>query len=206
MLGRVQWGNPCVRALLPPQYQTRLRRAILGMGSKNMYDKPARTFTRDWMLVGLLTVCTSVFWSFVNPELVALAQRSLEETTRSTEIDTRQICQTIPSASLFIRTELFFGALKLDGSEVTDTDFQKFINDEVTSRFPDGLTLLVGRGQFKNSRGVIVKENSRLLILLYPIAQRIDSSRKIEQIRKIYKNNFQQESVLRTDTQSCTSF
>ena len=99
----------------------------------------------------------------------------------------------------FARTELFFGSAKPDGSAVTMQEFQQFLDEEITPRFPEGLTLLVGLGQFRNSNGVIIQERSMLLILLYPVETRRDSSVKIEQIREAYKEHFQQESVLRAD-------
>ncbi|HEY7545760.1 MAG TPA: DUF3574 domain-containing protein [Blastocatellia bacterium] len=99
----------------------------------------------------------------------------------------------------FIRTELFFGTQKPDGSEVTSKEWKKFLNNEITPRFPDGLTVLTGSGQFRNSTGEIIKETSRVLILLYPVGAQMESSFKIEQIREAYKQMFQQESVLRAD-------
>jgi hypothetical protein len=99
----------------------------------------------------------------------------------------------------FARTELFFGSAKPGGSEVTPEEFQQFLDDEITPRFPDGLTLLIGLGQFRDSSGVIIQERSMLLILLYPVETLGDSSVKIEQIREVYKKLFQQESVLRAD-------
>jgi hypothetical protein len=98
----------------------------------------------------------------------------------------------------FVRTELFFGTAKPDGV-VTDAEFRAFIDEVVTPRFPDGLTVLKGDGQFRGSDGVIVKEASFLLILLYPVETQRVSSRRIERIRELYKTRFQQESVLRVD-------
>ena len=102
-------------------------------------------------------------------------------------------------ATLFTRTELFFGSLKPDGSLVSEEAFMRFLDTEITTRFPNGLTLLTGLGQFLNAHGVIVQEPSRLLILLYPVGERRHSSEKIEQIREQYKRMFDQESVLRAD-------
>src|SRR5918999_2051450 len=68
----------------------------------------------------------------------------------------------------FIRTELFFGTAKPDGV-VTDAEFRTFIDEEVTKRFPDGLTVLKGDGQFRGADNVIIKEKSFVLILLYPL-------------------------------------
>jgi len=103
------------------------------------------------------------------------------------------------------RTELYFGAGKPDGSMVTKREFMRFVDEEVTPRFPDGLTVLTGAGQFRNSTGVIVKERSRVLILLYPPQAR-DAHRKLEEIREAYKRAFQQESVLRVDSVARVSF
>ncbi len=102
-------------------------------------------------------------------------------------------------ATLYTRTELFFGSLKPDGSLVSEDAFLRFLDAEITPRFPNGLTLLTGLGQFLTAQGVIIQEPSRLLILLYPVEERRDSSEKIEQIREQYKQMFDQESVLRAD-------
>ena len=99
----------------------------------------------------------------------------------------------------FARTELFFGTSKPDGTVVTDAQFMQFLDEVVTPRFPDGLTLLSGHGQFRNSAGVIIEEKSFLLILLYPAEEFRAASRRIERIRTLYKQRFQQESVLRAD-------
>ena len=99
----------------------------------------------------------------------------------------------------FIRTELFFGSAKPDGTVVTEADWQQFLNTHITPRFPDGLTVLSGFGQFRNSDGIIVRERSTVLILLYPVQTRRSSSEKIEQLRSLYKAAFKQESVLRAD-------
>jgi hypothetical protein len=105
----------------------------------------------------------------------------------------------LSNSEIFIRTELYFGTQKPDGSEVSDAEFKNFLDAEITPRFPDGLTLLTGFGQFRNSSGVIVQEKSKLLILLYPINTLRPSSTKIEEIRTAYKAAFQQQSVLRAD-------
>ena len=109
----------------------------------------------------------------------------------------------IPAAALrgsadFVRTELFFGTAKPEGV-VTDEEFREFLDRIITPRFPDGLTLLKGNGQFRGEDGVIVKEDSFVLILLYPLEDFRESSRKIDVIRERYKDEFQQESVLRVD-------
>lgn len=102
-------------------------------------------------------------------------------------------------SELFIRTELFFGRNKPDGTEVSAEEFADFLNVTITPEFPDGLTVLDGIGQFRDADGIIIQEKAKVLILLYPQNLRKQSSRKIERIRNAYKERFQQQSVLRVD-------
>ena len=97
----------------------------------------------------------------------------------------------------FHRTELYFGRDR-PGGEVSEEEFAHFLDVEVTKRFPDGLTLLDALGQFQEG-GQVIKEKSKLLILLYPLSDR-QADRRIEDIRTAYKVQFQQTSVLRVDT------
>jgi hypothetical protein len=100
----------------------------------------------------------------------------------------------------FARTELYFGTARPDNQPpVSEAEFQGFLDNNITQAFPDGLTLLKGLGQFRGANGVAIEEDSFLVILLYPAEARRESSEKIEQIRKDYKEAFQQESVLRSD-------
>lgn len=115
----------------------------------------------------------------------------------------RTFCKRVLNGELFERTELFFGLSK-PGGVVTEDEFQSFVDREVTPRFPEGLTLLSGIGQFQDQSRTIIKEGAKLLILLYPFSK--ESNGAIEAIRGAYKLSFQQQSVLRVDEQSCVSF
>lgn len=107
--------------------------------------------------------------------------------------------------AVWVRTELYFGTNRPNNQVVTDGEFRDFVEKEVTARFPDGLTLLDGYGQFRNSAGDIIREKSFVLILLYPPQER-DANTRVQQIRESYKAAFQQESVLRVDGLSVVSF
>lgn len=102
-------------------------------------------------------------------------------------------------ADRYYRTELYFGTDKPGGGKVTTEDWDKFLEEEVTPRFPDGLTVLKGYGQFKDSGGKIVREASIILVLFYTKKQRAAVNQKIEEVRDSYKKRFNQESVLRVD-------
>jgi hypothetical protein len=98
----------------------------------------------------------------------------------------------------FVRTELFFGTAKPNGV-VSEEEFRTFVDTVVTPLFPDGLTVEKGDGQFRGEDDVVIKEESFVMILLYPFETFRDSSEKIEAIRGLYKEQFEQESVLRAD-------
>jgi hypothetical protein len=107
-------------------------------------------------------------------------------------------------AALMARLELLFGMSRKDAAPISDAEWQSFVDQEVTPRFPDGLTIVQGYGQWRNSKGVIAKENSRVLMIWYD--PKADSDERIEAIRNAYKARFQQESVMRVDSFSCVSF
>ncbi len=102
------------------------------------------------------------------------------------------------------RLELYFGTSKKDGSTVSDGEWGNFLDEEVTPRFPDGLTVLRGYGQWRNSQGAIAKEGSIVLVILYFPSE--ESETKIEDVRAAYKDRFNQESVMRVDSANCVSF
>ena len=79
-----------------------------------------------------------------------------------------------------------------------------FLTREVTPRFPDGLTVLDGYGQWKAPNGKISAERSRVLLLWH--APGADADSKIDAIRAAYKKQFHQLSVMRVDGADCMSF
>ena len=102
------------------------------------------------------------------------------------------------------RIELLFGMGRKGGGEISEEEWRAFLDADVTPRFPDGLTVLTGYGQWRNASGAIAKETSRvLLIWARPDAV---NNQKIETIRAAWKVRFAQESVMRVDETSCVSF
>lgn len=98
--------------------------------------------------------------------------------------------------NILIQDELYFGRNK-PGGEVSEQEFQLFLQNEVTPRFPDGLTVIDAKGQFLGSRGII-QEKTKLLILIH--ANNREDRIEIQEIIDNYKDKFDQESVLRVTT------
>jgi hypothetical protein len=62
-----------------------------------------------------------------------------------------------------------------------------------------------GYGQWRDAKGTLVKETSRLLLIWY--APQADGDTRIEAIRTAYKTRFGQDGVLRADgAPACVSF
>lgn len=112
-----------------------------------------------------------------------------------------------PGSEQWVRAELYFGTTQDDGFPYSEEEFIDFLDREVTPRFPAGLTLLTGLGQWQGSDGNISQERSQLLIILYPPDESGVTSRLLEEVRDAYEQQFNQESVLRADSYpACTSF
>src|SRR5262249_28369854 len=71
------------------------------------------------------------------------------------------------TATRVARLELLFGMSRPDGRTIAKDEWQAFIDTEVTPRFPDGLTVMTGSGQWLGSAGAITKEPSHMLTVWY---------------------------------------
>ena len=80
-----------------------------------------------------------------------------------------------------------------------DEDWEKFLAEAVTPRFPSGFTILDAQGQYRENDGKVVKELAKILVIFYPAKTRTADRRKIEEIRSVYVKQFKQRSVLRLD-------
>lgn len=93
-----------------------------------------------------------------------------------------------------IQEDLYFGRNITGGGEVSEAEFQKFLDREITPRFPDGLTVYEANGQFFDSTGTLIQEPSKVVSLIFE--DTAENEAAIAQITQAYKQQFQQESVL----------
>src|ERR1700716_692929 len=97
------------------------------------------------------------------------------------------------SATAQVRTTLYFGLSKQKGS-VSELEWQMFLRDEVTSRFPEGLTSWEAEGQWRSADGVIGHERSKVLLLVHP--DTVAARTAVQAVIERYRKGFEQESVL----------
>lgn len=107
-------------------------------------------------------------------------------------------------ADQWLRYQLFMGRSTSSGETVDDAEWETFLSDTVTPRFPDGLTVLDGFGQWRNAEGEVQGERSTVLIILVP--EEAEAMPQIDEISYEYERRFMQESVLRVVDYACVSF
>lgn len=104
------------------------------------------------------------------------------------------VAPVAPVLRTFARDELYFGLSKPDGTPVSDQEWQDYLAEVVTPRFPDGLTVIEANGQFRPPGGSLVRERSRVIVLLYPSTP--TTALAIGELVREYKRRFRQLSVL----------
>ncbi|WP_242010440.1 DUF3574 domain-containing protein [Acetobacter musti] len=104
-----------------------------------------------------------------------------------------------------LQITLMFGMTRPEGGVVTDADWRGFLRDVITPRFPAGLTVQNGLGQWQDREtGRIGTEPSRLVWVV--TEETPDLGNKITAIRDAYKKTFHQQAVGLTVTRGCSSF
>ena len=90
---------------------------------------------------------------------------------------------------------LYCGLSIPGGGTVSDAEWEAFVGEVVTPRFPDGFTVYRAEGQWRNADGTIGRESSMIIEVVHPIDLRFD--RFIAEIAEEYRRRFRQEAVLR---------
>lgn len=104
-----------------------------------------------------------------------------------------------------ILTLLFMGLSSGDGQGVSEQQWEAFLHEVVTPRFPSGLTVLHGHGQYLRSHDQkLGREQMKLLLLVHP--GNADSSASVNDVIAQYKIEFGQESILRVDARTHVQF
>jgi hypothetical protein len=98
---------------------------------------------------------------------------------------------------------LYFGTGKTDG-QVSQVEWQAFVDEVITPRFPQGLSIWPAYGQWRSATGTIIQEDSYVLNVIHEGEPASEVA--ITEIMNSYKQKFQQEAVLRVESTVCVSF
>jgi Protein of unknown function (DUF3574) len=101
--------------------------------------------------------------------------------------------------------ELMFGRQIAGRIAVTEDEWTRFVDQEITPRFPDGLTVFSAVGQRRDqSSNKIVREPSKIVVIVLP--GRSEDLARVNEIAQAYKTRFKQQSVGVIVRPACVSF
>lgn len=87
----------------------------------------------------------------------------------------------------YVWYRVHFG-MGVGSSSMTPEVLTAFMDKEVSSRFPDGLTVTVSRGQWRSPKGGVIKEKTMVVDLQCSDTQ--DNQKKVEEIAQAYLKQF----------------
>uniref|UniRef100_E6VNH2 DUF3574 domain-containing protein n=2 Tax=Rhodopseudomonas TaxID=1073 RepID=E6VNH2_RHOPX len=111
----------------------------------------------------------------------------------------------LPPSQPMLSAELAFGRNIGDRLGVSDVEFARFVAEEITPRFPDGLTVVDSVGQWHDiARGRLVRERGKLVSIVF--AENPAQRAALGEIVELYKRRFRQHVVMVAVRPSCVSF
>jgi Protein of unknown function (DUF3574) len=145
-----------------------LGEAMMSKGKSAMNDRRS--------LAGSLTLCLA--------GVLAVSLLSAGCTTKSAK----------SSQTQWTRSEIYCGLDKPAGGVVTDTEFADFLSKVVTPAFPAGMTVLDAYGQMQDSSKNIVKQHTRVILLVHEKSQA--NSDAIQKVISSYRSTFSNPQVM----------
>lgn len=107
----------------------------------------------------------------------------------------------------WVDTQLYFGLGPADAPDkgISETKWREFLDREVSTRFPDGLSVVDVYGQWQGVKQKTPERlRSKLLIIDYPNSQ--ENRDKVEAIRSAWKKQTGDQSVMRVTQPADVSF
>lgn len=102
-----------------------------------------------------------------------------------------------------VETQLFFGMSRRTGGEVSQDDWNAFLQREVIPHFEEGFAVFETTGFWRDGQSEqTITEPSRMISRLL----RPGDAEAIPLMIDAYKQEFEQESVLRVDSTVCARF
>ncbi|MEA2934368.1 MAG: hypothetical protein QOD74_1014 [Variibacter sp.] len=109
-----------------------------------------------------------------------------------------------PPLTRMLRAELFFGRNLKVGGSIGESAWASFLAQEVTPRFPQGLTVVDAAGQWRNAASRVIRERSKVLLVVAP--DESDTRTRLQAVRDAYARRFRQQSVGLVTQAVCAAF
>lgn len=116
-------------------------------------------------------------------------------------------CMSAPKAGCPVgqsqlRTAQFFLGAK-PPAKLDDRDLRRFVDREVTPRFPDGVTVVEGGGQWKGADNRLMREAAKMVLIVLPASG--DGHARMEAVRTAYRVQFKQDPVVVVPPPACVA-
>jgi hypothetical protein len=109
-----------------------------------------------------------------------------------------------PAGQEHLRTAQLFSGRQTAGMAITPWDLQRFVDQEITPRFPDGVTVLDGGAQWQGNENILIRDAAKVVLIVLPA--RGDPQNRVEAVRAAYRQRFNQETVLVVTPPTCVEF
>ncbi len=99
--------------------------------------------------------------------------------------------------------QLYFGGMFGPASKISATQFRKYVDEELTPRFPDGLTVLDGGRQWRGEENKAIREAAKVVLIVLPKTHAARS--RIDAARSAYWSRFHQDAVIEVMPPACVA-
>ena len=103
-----------------------------------------------------------------------------------------------------VRDVVYFGRNRPGGGVVSDSEWYAFLDEVVTPKFPEGLTVVEAVGRWRGATGVVEQERTEIMTLLHDGSP--SARQAVSAVGEEYKRRFRQEAVLRERVTTCALF
>lgn len=97
--------------------------------------------------------------------------------------------------------QLFFGQRTEGKPWVPEAAFRRFVNEELVTRFPDGLTVLDGGPRWKDDADPQIRQAAKVVLVVLPGTS--DAQARLDAVQRAYKARFDQAPRLRMSPPAC---
>lgn len=88
-------------------------------------------------------------------------------------------------------------------TRISDQAWERFRDEQIVRRFPEGFTLYHAQGYWQADEKTYVEPS---VVLMVVSSEREDTTRKLDEIARAYKQKFHQESVLQVQSRVVVQF
>jgi len=100
-----------------------------------------------------------------------------------------------------VEVALYFGGDAGNGRAVSEADWAAFMAEEVTPRFPNGLSVIDVAGQYREPSGRMVREKTKLIVVV--VFDAPAHLGRVQAVTDAYTRRHDQNSVFRTEHAVC---